>query len=249
MLSKILLINLDKSRDRLACCEQRLGDANLCYERISAVFGADLNAAQIDQHYSKHLGRRSYYKELNVGEIGCYLSHRKAWQKIVDEKLDFAVILEDDFYLSGDLARVMDLVGEIQHEWHYIKLAEHNRKRKTIHHIPLAEYSLVTYGKVPARTCAQVVSLSGAKRLLASSAPFGRPIDIDLQHWWEKNIKLFGIEPCPVTPDESMASEIDKFARRNQAKKRVLKDVLDKLRFLVVNWFATRNRLKALNKL
>jgi glycosyl transferase, family 25 len=247
--SKILLINLDKSKERLALCDKRMIAAQLSYERISAVYGADLDTTQIDQHYSKHLGWRSYYKELNVGEIGCYLSHRKAWQKIVDEQLDFAIILEDDFYMSGDLTRVMNLIGEIQHEWHYIKLAKHSRKRKAIHQIPLAEYSLVTYDKVPARTCAQVVSYAGAKLLLANSSPFGRPIDIDLQHWWEKKIKLFGIEPCPVTPDESMGSEIDKFALRNQAKKQVLKDVFDKLRFLIANWLANKSRLKALNKL
>lgn len=247
--TKILLINLDKSPQRLARCDALLKSAGLEYERISGIYGADIQLEQRAQYYSNDLGCRSYYKELNPGEIGCYLSHRKAWQKIVDENLPFAVILEDDFSLCGDLARVIDLVANVEHEWHYIKLAQHKRKRKVIHQIPLAEFSLVTYDKVPARTCAQIVSLDGAKRLLAASSPFGRPIDIDLQHWWEKNINLFGIEPCPLMPNDNIASEIDKFAQRHKAKKHIFKDLVDKLRFIFANWIANKSRLKALGKL
>ena len=34
------------------------------------------------------------------GEIGCALSHRKCFQKIVDDRLDYALILEDDLEFS-----------------------------------------------------------------------------------------------------------------------------------------------------
>ena len=32
--------------------------------------------------------------------IGCFLSHRKAWKKIVEQKLDAGLILEDDIRIS-----------------------------------------------------------------------------------------------------------------------------------------------------
>ena len=246
--SKILLINLDQSTERLARCDSLLSEAGLEYERVSGVYGADLNPEQIAQHYDPQLGRRSYYKKLNVGEIGCYLSHRKAWQKILDEQLEFAAILEDDFFLTGDLARVLELVEEIGLEWHYLKLAKHSRKRRVIHSLALGEYRLVTYNKIPSRTCAQVVSYTGAQRLLATSQPFGRPVDLDLEHWWEKDISVFGIEPYPLLQKEGGESVIDDLAKRDQAEKRVLKGTVDRLAFSLNNWNANRRRLRLLNR-
>ncbi|AGH42168.1 hypothetical protein C427_0058 [Paraglaciecola psychrophila 170] len=35
---------------------------------------------------------------INFWGIGCYLSYRKVWLKIVDEQLDFVLVFEDDYY-------------------------------------------------------------------------------------------------------------------------------------------------------
>lgn len=232
---KTFLINLDKSTDRLERSQAILAEQNIDFDRVSAVYGADLSQQQLAQAYNYQLPH-AYYKKLNVGEIGCYLSHRKVWQEIVDQQLDFAVILEDDFNIVGDFNAMLSTIEQLDFDWHYIKLAEHTRRRNTLFKAKLNEFDLVVYDKVPARTCAQVVSLAGAKKLLASSQPFKRPIDIDLQYWWEKDINVLGLTPYVVTPNDTAVSEIDKLAKRNKAEKSMLRKYLDKL------WFSRRNR-------
>jgi len=42
---------------------------------------------------------------------------------------------------------------------------------------------------------AQAVSKNGAQKLLSASSPFFRPVDVDIQHYWERNIDVIGLEP------------------------------------------------------
>lgn len=246
MKHSILLINLDKSTDRFAHCQQELAKVQLKAERISAVYGADLSQQQLAQAYSYQLPG-AYHKALNPGEVGCYLSHRKAWQRIIDQQLDFAIILEDDFIINGDLPGAIEQISKLTTPWDYIKLAEHQRKRSAIASQPLGDFTLVNYRKVPARTCAQAVSLSGAKKLLAHSQPFKRPVDIDLQHWWEKSLHLYGLTPCPIEPKKNTASEIDKLAKRNKAKSSLRKKFRNAVSFTWRNWHANRRLLNSQN--
>ena len=73
-------------------------DFDFEFERVNAIDGSKLKHNELKHHYDVDLNRRQYHSVLTLGEIGCYLSHRKVWQKIVDEHLDFALVLEDDYY-------------------------------------------------------------------------------------------------------------------------------------------------------
>lgn len=248
MSSKIFLINLARSKDRLACCRAEFNKAGLGFERIEAVEGADLTQEQIEKYY--HWSKSDYYKELSRGEIACYLSHRKVWQKILDEQLDFAVIFEDDIGVSSQTPDAIHLISGIKEEWDYIKLAEFPVKRDIAHEYKLKqneiEFDLVTYQKVPNRTCAQVVSKSGAAKLLKHSEQIRRPIDIDLQYWWEKELKLFGLKPYPIRVNIGQKSTIDQTSSRKGVKRSAIRQVTSKFSFLKRNHKALNIRLKAL---
>jgi glycosyl transferase family 25 len=249
MSSKIFLINLARSKDRLACCRAEFNKAGLPFERIEAIDGVDLTQAQVNEYYQWH--RSDYYKELSKGELACYLSHREAWQKIIDENLDFAVIFEDDIGVSSQTPDAIHAISGIKQEWDYIKLAEFPVKRDIAHEYSLKlndiQFNLVTYQKVPNRTCAQVVSRSGAKKLLEHSKSISRPIDIDLQYWWEKDLKLFGLKPYPIRVNIGQKSTIDQAGSRKKSKRSAIRQVTSKISFLKRNQKALKARLKALN--
>lgn len=205
----IFVINLDSSVDRLISSELRLKDCGFKFERISAVNGKELLNDEIEKHYCKKKNNKEYYKELSRGEIGCYLSHRKIWQKIVDDKIEYAIILEDDFAIVGDINKTISTLNSIDFEWDYIKLATYKKRTRNIAFSqPINNMNLVLFNKAMAGTCAQAVSYSGAKKLLLNSSKFGRPVDIDLQYWWEKNIELFALLPYPFAPDLTLESDI-----------------------------------------
>ena len=225
------LINLDKSTDRLAASTEMLNALGLEFERVPAIYGADLLAEDVAQAYTTRTSNR-YHKELNLGEIGCYLSHRKTWKLIIKRKLDFALIFEDDFLPKVEsINEIITLVNQIQTPWHLIKLMGKHKRADEICGHPMKELTFSLLKKVPTRTGMQIVSNEGAKRLLASSKPFSRPVDVDLQYWWEKNIWVHGIQPYPFKSNSEGSSEIEKFSNRKAAKKSRLKKLGNKISF------------------
>lgn len=196
---KTFVINLDSRPDKLKSAAEQLNKYNIEFERFPAVVGSELDQSTIDAAYDAETNSKKYYKEMSVGEVGCYLSHIRLWEKIVEEDLDFALILEDDLTVEPEIKHVIEAIQQLQ-DWDYIKLAGPKGK-KIIAEEPINDkYSLVYYNKTPIGTSAQAVSKQGAKKLLESTKPFIRPVDSDLQYYWEKGIQILGISPQPVSP-------------------------------------------------
>jgi glycosyltransferase involved in cell wall biosynthesis len=66
------------------------------------------------------------YFSQSAGAAGCFLSHYSAWKKIIDEDLDFALIVEDDIVISDlvnylitnpDIDEALDLIHLGAREW------------------------------------------------------------------------------------------------------------------------------------
>jgi len=233
-----------RSTDRLAACSKQLDAFQLPFELVSAVNGEELAASTIHELYN--YAESPYHKHLTKGEIGCYLSHIRVWQKIVDEQLDYALVLEDDVLLQDNIQQGLDAIQDIRQPWDLIKLAEAPIKRKAVHTLPLNEFSLVSYNKVPSRTCAQVISLSGAKKLLANSTKIKRPIDIEIQHWWASNLKVFGLQPYIVKANKQVESEIDRTRSREQSNQSRFRKFIRSVQFYFKNKSELKKRLRQL---
>lgn len=93
------VINLDRNPERWVICEERIKEVGFTnYKRVAGVDGKD----------SKQL--EDGWKELNnpkfaewdkefvsyPGKQGCFLSHFKIWKEILDNKIPYMVVLEDD---------------------------------------------------------------------------------------------------------------------------------------------------------
>lgn len=96
---KTYLINLDRSTDRLEVMKDRLAEIGVKVERVPGVDGAQIDNSSL----SIGVPNPSYPRSLTSGEIGCFLSHRKCWEKLIESGDDWALILEDDciFYPSA----------------------------------------------------------------------------------------------------------------------------------------------------
>jgi glycosyl transferase, family 25 len=108
---KIFYINLDKDIKRRDSMERQLASANLNYERISAVYGQNMSKEALEKCYSRRKALRCQCRELRLSEIGCAMSHIHVYRKIVDEKLPYALILEDDVVIPEGFG---DVIGSIE---------------------------------------------------------------------------------------------------------------------------------------
>lgn len=239
----ILLINLGRSKERLTACRDQLSQQKVEFVRIDAVDGAHLASTDLSDLKAPIFS--GYYKELSSGEIGCYLSHRKCWQFICDRQLDYGVILEDDFILQNDFSKINDYLTAIDVNWDCIKLTEYPEKRKSVDSLACLDKTLVRYNKIPSRTCAYAITQTGAQKMLAHSEKISRPVDIDFQYWWEKDILVYGLKPYMVSINHNQSSTIDAIKKRKAIKKSVVKQLLHMLKF---NWL-NKAHLNKLNKM
>jgi len=105
---KILVINLDRSPDRLQHMRTVFGEQGLAFERVPAIDAKTLSEAEIARWRQ---GTPNFY-ELGSGEVGCFLSHRKCWEMAAANPEPFTVICEDDIFLGRNAAAVLS-----DHRW------------------------------------------------------------------------------------------------------------------------------------
>ena len=212
------VINLDKSPERMANISERLNELEIPFERISGVYGAELSQDEILNSYDLELNLKSYRRELPCGEIGCYLSHIKAWKIIVERQLSCALILEDDILIDSEIRQFIQQLGKSTGDFDIVKLYCSKLKPKIISSEPIGpNHRLCRFQKVLSGNQGQLITLNGAKKLLATYQKFGRPVDVDIHHWWEPGINVLGVFPSVVKIIENAQSDIDsQITRKNK---------------------------------
>jgi glycosyl transferase, family 25 len=89
--------------------EQQLEEAGLEHEFVEAVDGRRLTAAERAQLVDEEAVAR-WGQGLNPALIGCVLSHRRVYAKIVERSEESALVLEDDAKLPTDLGTLADAI-------------------------------------------------------------------------------------------------------------------------------------------
>jgi glycosyl transferase, family 25 len=98
---KAYYINLERAIERRRHMEAQAQKVRLDLVRVEAVDGR-----QLTQHDAiKFCPSKGRTHSLSLVEVACFLSHRKAWENIVNGSDTHAIVLEDDLYLSPDFER------------------------------------------------------------------------------------------------------------------------------------------------
>jgi GR25 family glycosyltransferase involved in LPS biosynthesis len=105
---KVYCLNLDSRRDRWAECQQIFQQNNLDVERVSAVYGKDLNLP---------------IEGIKPGAMGCSLSHYFIVKMAKQLGLKNVLILEDDIEFAPDLQdQFNEYVQQLPTDWHMLYL-------------------------------------------------------------------------------------------------------------------------------
>ena len=153
------------------------------------------------------MNEQLFHKPLVNGEKGCYASHLRAWQWLLDSQHSALVVLEDDVKLKPEFAAVVEAIAALPAAWDMVKLlgrpATGKREKLRGQRALIPGTDLVDYARIPSLTAGYVISRAGAGKLLKSRLPFGRPIDVDLRHFWENGMQIQGVEPAAIELDET----------------------------------------------
>lgn len=198
----LVFINLDDANERRIRMEAQLSAYPLQNKRLSAVRWSDLSSLEQNRLYSQKRNKKQYYQPLTDGEKGCYASHILAWKQLLSSEAPALVVLEDDVILTEQFIPTIKSIFRSAETWDMIKLIGRPRKEKIHKEKPLsATHKLIQYRRIPSYTAGYIVHREGAKKLLRSRVPFGRPVDVDLRFWWENDMHIFGVWPSIVQLD------------------------------------------------
>lgn len=193
----IFIINMDSSQQRWHSMEQQLARLQLTGTRVSAVVGKNLSDAEVDNLYDDARNIAQHHRPLSTGEIGCYASHRKIWQMMIEQNIPYAVILEDDVKIEANFNSVLESLPKLT-QWDLIKLSDNRANTPANSKQLTSELRVVSYNRVPNCANGYVLSLAGVKKLLGLNKVF-RPVDIDMQFHSALNLTLVGIMPYAVS--------------------------------------------------
>ena len=198
---KCFIIHLHRAEKRKENVQTIISNLKLETEVIDAVDGNELTFDEISNYKSKkNLYKPNYPFKINNGEIGCFLSHRSVWKKIVEEKLDSALILEDDTQIDlENFEQSFKIALKHINKLGYIQFQTREIPDNALELVKIDGVKILQPKIIPLRTSAQIISYNTALNLLEKSSKIDRPIDGFLQLFWSTNQNIFCIKPSGVT--------------------------------------------------
>lgn len=209
---KSYLVNLKESTARKERTLQEIsGYSLLDVEVVEAINGKNLSEEELDLLFDRERFIRKYSRKPAAGEIGCTLSHRECYRRLLDSDNEYALILEDDvcFIYPDDVEFILKrAVGILSADKSCIITLSryHCYYPKVLH--SLSGYSFYriwgAYG-----TCAYLINRCAAKKLLSIDKPFLVADDFEYMHL--SGIYIQGISPflaLDASTMQSISSEI-----------------------------------------
>jgi glycosyl transferase family 25 len=243
---RTFVISLERAARRREHMKGQLERLGMPFELFDAVDGRALSEEQVRGVYDEARARQTFWGPLNRGEIGCALSHIAIWKTIVEQRIDPALVLEDDAVLDPATPAVLEALPRRMHPDDVVLLVKTNDNTFFFRQAVLPGGRRLVYVNQPLYTATgYVLGPGAAARLLARALPLRAPID-----FWYHDVGFRGVTPLrAVHPelvsqraDAAMPSQIGGRERhlegQGAAKERgVLRTAVRRLRLRVKNRF------------
>jgi glycosyl transferase, family 25 len=203
-----LVINLDRSVERLNKIGRILDLQGIQWERLPAVDGRALPAEQVKRFLDVKTFSRRHGMTPLPGELGCYLSHMHAFKRLLASPFSFALILEDDVLPLPGLKAVVSRLTALPRRWDMVKLsAVHSGTPVTSERLDECHQLAVMLSRCTGSS-AYLVNRKAAQSYLDGLLPMSLPYDHEFDKAWRYGIKVRRVVPAVATHDMHVASTI-----------------------------------------
>ena len=193
------VINLEKSTARLKKFNQNFSPLELPISKIAAVDGNDIDfkALADDNACRREMGR-----SIQPGEVGCFLSHKKALEHFIETNSEYALIFEDDAVPSDSFKDVIDaLTGTFLKENKdviAINLGAIDFKYSSPF-LRLGSHTVRCAHRFPMLATCILWTQDGAKLFLDNSFKVNMPYDNLLRYLFSGTNRVFSVQPPVIT--------------------------------------------------
>jgi len=226
----VFVINLKKDIKKkehmIKLCKMFFLDCNF----FDAVYGKFLSKEEIHKHYTIKKSKKYSKKGMSLGEIGCLLSHKTIYQKMIDENIKQALILEDDIEFSNDIVKIFDSIDLFPKNWELMLLGHHSHAGRDIETWAsiwwqqniTKEYKIIRPSEIGKGTYGYLINNRGAKKLLSKLDQYYKPID----HYTgnDKEVNIYAISPAPIKIHADMSDNYHSMEDRTDAVKKMVAD-------------------------
>lgn len=205
---KCLVINLDRSPERLAFVTGEFSRIGVAFERVAAVDGC--NRTDLAQP-----------PRLSSSEVACFLSHRLCWRIIAESDDAYGAIFEDDIVLTETARPLLVDAGWIPADADIVKTETilwkttiGIRRRSAGHGFSVVRLFGDHHG-----TAGYIVSKKAAHKLIQATESFHDAVDDYLfghSHMAASGLRIYQVSPALCAQDRSLgvsghglASDID----------------------------------------
>jgi glycosyl transferase family 25 len=207
----VFVINLPRDSARRESMRTRFDPLGVDLTFIEAVDGAAMTPEQWS-FYDGEKRRKYFGRDLKPGEIGCLLSHRKIFEKIVTENITVAVILEDDVIPEPDFKdAIIAAANTPPVPWDVIRFLGskkvYKRGRRVIAPL-IGRYVMARIPTAPGGAHGYMVTKHAAEIFLKHTQKNWVPIDTLQGRTWETGLETLVLYPAPVLIDEVAPSTI-----------------------------------------
>ena len=198
----VFVISLSCSVERRKHSIEQLNRLGVSYQIFEAVDGNQISDYELfnnPEYGLWEMGSRT--RHLNKGEIGCVLSHFKIYQKMVEEDIKVACILEDDAVLQSEFKNFL-IPGNLDSiHWELFYLGHHSRFSKkeawskNKQKLKLKNFSAGEPIELPGGSYGYIIKCRAASEILKH----GYPIRKSLDHY-TGNAPALGIQTLLLSP-------------------------------------------------
>jgi glycosyl transferase family 25 len=202
----VFVISMKEALERRKNVSSQLNARSIDWSYIDAIVGKTFN--DFPEIYNRKKRLRYSGFDMSMGEIACFLSHRKAWEKCVAQNKT-ALILEDDFQMLENFGEALSVALSTEHMWDIFRLHSHH-PILTSNVLKYGEFEVFKHLKDPSSSCAYLVTPKAATELLKSSSRIHVPIDDFLERIWEHKLRILAIKPIPISIKFETSTIIDR---------------------------------------
>lgn len=104
---QVFVVSLPGS-PRREIISEHLNKLGIQFSFIDAVDGRKLDSNKVSSINGSDWVANRYGRQIALGEIGCTYSHLSIYKKMLNEGLEWAIILEDDVYLDFNIQTILN---------------------------------------------------------------------------------------------------------------------------------------------